>query len=441
MASMLGASCMSIVRKSCDLYFKSNLLIRITLGLFLGAVLGILLPDATASFAYLSPLGDLFIRLLKMIMLPVVICTLIVGASSISPASLGKIGVKMIAFYMFTSLCAISLGLAIANVTKPGLGLDLNSAMATDFTITAKAPSMVETFLAIVPTNFVGAISNGEILPIIFFCLMFGIALAFGRDSVDANVKHASDIVFHFFDGASTAIFKVVGWVMQYAPIGVFALIFIVFSKNGTAAIGPLINVTFSVYLGLVLQVVLVYCVICALMRLNPIKFVKKVRSPMITAFVTRSSGATLPISMETADKEMGIPKRIYSFTLPVGATVNMDGTTIYLGVCTMFIANAVGVDLTMAQQMVVVVTAVLASIGTAGVPGAGTIMLLMVLEAIGLDVQSNAVVAVAYSMVLGIDAILDMGRTSMNVVGDMIAAVFVAKSEQALDHSKWENK
>lgn len=418
---------------------ESNLLMKISIALVLGVVLGIMFPNADGVMAYFGPLGELFIRLLKMIMLPVIICTLIVGASSISPSSLGKIGVKMILFYLFTTLCAIILGLGVGNLTKPGVGLELNESLAGALTVTAQAPSLMETFLAIIPTNFVGSISKGDVLPIIFFCLMFGIALAFGRDSKDEKVKSASDMVFQFFEGASFAIFKIVGWVMQYAPIGVFCLIFIVFSKNGLKALGPLANVTLSVYLGLILQIILVYCVICILMKLSPVKFISKVRAPMITAFVTRSSGATLPISMDVAENDMGIPKRIFGFTLPVGATINMDGTTIYLGVCALFIANAVGIDLSMAQQMTIIVTAVLASIGTAGVPGAGAIMLLMVLESVGLDVQSNVAVAIAYSMILGIDALLDMGRTSMNVVGDMIAAVFVAKTEDDIDLEKWK--
>lgn len=417
----------------------SNLLVKISIGLIAGAVLGLLFPNADSVIPYLGPLGDLFIRLLKMIMLPVIICTLIVGASSISPASLGKIGIKMISFYLFTTLCAILLGLGVANITKPGLGLDLDMGLTNALSISTKTPSLVETFLAIIPTNFIGSISSGDVLPIIFFCLMFGISLAFGRDSKDDKIRGVSNTVYDFFDGASYAIFKIVGWVMQYAPIGVFCLIFIVFSKNGVKALGPLVNVTASVYLGLVLQVLLVYCGICLLIKLNPLKFLSKVRTPMITAFVTRSSGATLPVSMDTAENDMGVPKRIFGFTLPVGATMNMDGTTIYLGVCALFIANAVGIDLNMAQQMTIVITALLASIGTAGVPGAGAIMLLMVLESVGLDVQSNPSVAIAYSMILGMDAILDMGRTSMNVVGDMIAAVFIAKTEDDIDMSKWK--
>lgn len=232
-------------------------------------------------------------------------------------------------------------------------------------------------------------------------------------------------------------MFKIVKWVMQYAPIGVFALMFVVFNKNGAEAFGSLANVTISLYVGLALQIFLVYCVICLFIKISPLDFLKKVRPPMITAFVTRSSNGTLPISMQTAENDMGVPKSIYGFVLPVGATVNMNGTTVYLGVCSLFMANACGVDLTFNNYITIVVTSLLAAIGTAGIPGAGAIMLLLVLESIGLKVEG--IVAIAYGMIFAMDAILDMGRTSMNVVGDMIASVYVAKSENELDMSKWQ--
>lgn len=421
-----------------DFYFKSNLLLRILIGLVLGAIFGMIFQNAGGAIEILKPFGDLFIRLLKMIVLPVIVCTLIVGASSISPSHLGKVGVKIIVFYMFTSLCAIVIGLAVGSILQPGVGLELATNVASAGK-EAKAPGLIDILLNIIPTNPFEAIAKGEVLPTICFCLFFGIALAFSLDSENERVRNSAKIVFSFFEGMNSIMFKVVHWVMQYAPIGVFALIFIVFSKSGAEAFGPLINVTVSVYVGLILQILLVYCVICVFIRLSPIKFLSKVRPPMITAFVTRSSGATLPISMETAEKDMGVPRGVYGFTLPVGATINMDGTTIYLGVCAIFVANVVGMPLDFSQQLTVVITAVLASIGTAGVPGAGAIMLLMVLESVGLKVEAGSVIAIAYGMILGIDAVLDMGRTSMNVVGDMMGAVFVAKSEKELDEKLWE--
>ena len=417
-------------------YFNSSLLWRIIIALVLGSAIGMLLPKNmpvgdTTWVAILTPLGDLFVRLLKMIMVPIIICSLIVGTSSISPAHLGKVGVKAIIFYAITTLFAIVIGLACAFVFSPGS--DASKAVEK----AANAPSMSKILLNIIPTNPFDSIAKGEILPIIAFCLFLGVGLAFCRDSSDARIKSSADTVYNFFDGMSEIMFKVVHWVMQYAPIGVFALMFVVFNKSGIEAFSSLLNVTITLYVGLAIQVFAVYCVICMLIGVSPIKFLKKVRPPMLTAFVTRSSNGTLPITMQTAE-DMGIPKAIYGFVLPVGATVNMNGTTVYLGVCTLFIANACGIDLNSSHYLTIIITSMLAAIGTAGVPGAGALMLLLVLESIGVKVSGN--VAIAYGMILGIDAILDMGRTSMNVTGDVVASIYVAKSENEMDMSKWEN-
>ena len=424
---------------------RKMLLWAILIGLILGAIVGAIfafIPEEhvakKVSLLIAAPLGDLFIRLLKMIVTPVIIFTLISGVASISPARLGKVGVKIIVFYMLTSFIAIIVGLAVGNIMQPGEGVTLKE---TTKEIQAKeAPSLVETLLAIVPTNPFESIAKGDVLPIIFFSIFFGIALAYARDNQDAKIKESADSVYKFFDGCAQVIFKVVGWVMMYAPIGVFFLIFQVFAKQGAEAFGPLLHVTVAVYIGLLFQMFVVYVVICSIFKISPVKFIKKVYEPWLTAFVTRSSGGTLPVSMDTAERKMGISKGVYSFTLPLGATINMDGTTIYLGVCAFFIANAVGIPLTGAQQMTIIITAVLASIGTAGVPGAGAIMLIMVLNSVGLDV-SQGNVKLAYAMILGIDALLDMGRTSMNIVGDLCGTCVVAKVENEMDMSFWEDE
>ncbi|WP_435938490.1 dicarboxylate/amino acid:cation symporter [Moraxella bovoculi] len=419
-------------------YFKPNLLLRILIGLILGSICGIIFQNAQTAISISSPIGELFIRLLKMIVIPVIASTLIVGASSITPAQLGRIGIKTLIYYTITSIFAIIIGLGVGKLFNPGLGLELIADTASEGK-TAEAPNMLQILLEIVPTNPIGVISSGQVLPMIFFCLIFGIALAFGRDSDDENVKKSSDTVFYFVDGVSQAMFKIVGWVMQYAPIGVFALIFIVFSKNGATAFDSLASVTATVYVGFIMQILMVYCVICALMKLSPLVFLKKARPALITGFVTRSSGATLPVSIQSS-QNMGVPKNIYSFGLPVGSTMNMDGTTVYLGVCAIFIANAVGVPLDGSQMLTITMTAVLGAIGTAGVPGAGAIMLLMVLESIGLPVEAGSAVAIAYGMILGIDALLDMGRTALNVGGDIAGVVTVAKQENTLDKAAWDS-
>ena len=421
---------------------RKMLLWAILIGLILGAITGVIFafisPDnVVRKYALLvaAPLGTLFINLLKMIVTPVIIFTLVSGVASIEPSRIGKVGVKIIIFYMLTSLMAIIVGLVVGNIMQPGQGIVLAE---TAKEITAKeAPSLVTIFLNIIPTNPFASIAKGDVLPIIFFSIFFGIALAFARDSRDEKVKESADVVYKFFDGCAQVIFRVVGWVMLYAPIGVFFLIFQVFTQQGADAFGPLLHVTLAVYIGLVLQIFVVYMLICAAFKINPVLFLKKVYEPWLTAFVTRSSGGTLPVSMDTAERKMGISKGVYSFTLPLGATINMDGTTIYLGVCATFIANAVGMPLDASQQMTVIITAVLASIGTAGVPGAGAIMLIMVMNSVNLDVtQGN--VKLAYAMILGIDALLDMGRTSMNIVGDLCGTCVVAKLEDEMDPSFW---
>ncbi|MDA3048572.1 dicarboxylate/amino acid:cation symporter [Campylobacter sp. JMF_08 NE1] len=422
-------------------YFESSLLWRIMIALVLGSVLGIILPQNatvgdTTWVSILTPFGDLFVRMLKMIMVPVIVCSLIIGTSSIDPAHLGKVGVKTIIFYAITTLFAIAIGLACGLIFSPGSGLELDAAKAVEKS--ANAPAMSQILLNIIPTNPFEAIVKGEILPIIAFCIFVGIGLAYCKSSDDERIARSAETVYAFFDGMSEIMFKVIRWVMQYAPIGVFALMFVVFNKAGIGAISSLLTVTIALYVGLAVQVFAIYCVVCMLIGINPAKFLKKVRAPMLTAFVTRSSNGTLPITMRTADEEMGIPKSIYGFVLPVGATVNMNGTTVYLGVCTLFIANACGIDLTAQNYFTIIITSMLAAIGTAGVPGAGALMLLLILESVGISVTGT--VAVAYGMILGIDAILDMGRTSMNVTGDVVASLYVAKTEGKLDASKWEN-
>ena len=233
-------------------------------------------------------------------------------------------------------------------------------------------------------------------------------------------------------------MYRIVNWIMQYAPIGVFFLIAIVFAQQGAKALGPLLLVTITVYLALIALTIIGYGGLLAVFRLGFIKFLRGANEAMITAFVTRSSNATLPVTMRVSEDKLGIPRSISAFTLPLGATINMNGTAIYLGVCAMFIGYAIGQPLTMSQQMTVVTTATLAAIGTAGVPGAGAIMLLMVMESIGLKVETGSAVAAGYAMILGIDALLDMGRTCLNVTGDIVCTAIVAKGENELDETKW---
>ncbi|MCG8564802.1 MAG: dicarboxylate/amino acid:cation symporter [Desulfobacterales bacterium] len=419
-------------------YLKINLLVRILAGLILGAVAGLVFGPAVA---VVGPAGDIFVSLLKMIVMPVVISTLVVGAGSIHPAQLGRVGVKALGIYMVTTAFAVALGLVFGNLFKPGQGMDLaGTGMVTGMKTGAMEPtSPMDIIMGIVPTNPFAAITSGNILSTIFFCLIFGVAIANLRQNRDERIRRAGDTLFRFFEGFAEVMYLVVSWILQYAPIGVFALIAVVFGKQGTAAFGPLGMTTLALYLAFATHILLIYGSGLLLFRLSPVEFLKKAREAMVTGFVTRSSGGTLPVSMEVAEKEMGGDKGVYSFSLPLGATINMDGTAIYQGVCAIFIGFAIGAPLDFSQQLTIIATAVLASIGTAGVPGAGSIMLMMVLTSVGLDVEPGTPVAMAYAMIFGIDALLDMGRTATNITGDLTVTCMVARSEKALDLSRWK--
>ncbi len=417
-----------------DWYFKTNLLLRILIGLILGIVVGLI---AGESILWIAPLGDLFVRLLKMIVMPVIFATLVMGAASISPAELGKVGIRIVLFYLLTSAFAVAIGLIAANIFQPGAGLELTG-VAGAAGKSLEQPSLKDTLLNIVPTNPFSAIANGNVLPTIFFAILFGIGISFLKVSNDERIKKAGETLFIIFDGAAEVMYVIVRWVLQYAPIGVFALLAVVFAKQGPAAAGPLGIVVLTAYLALVFHIVVIYGGLLKLNKLSFIKFLRGAREAMLTAFVTRSSSGTLPVTMRSAENNLGINRKIYSFTLPLGATINMDGTAIYQGVCALFIGFAIGLPLTFAQQITIIVTAVLASLGTAGVPGAGAIMLLMVLQSVGLPLEEGSATAAAYAMILGVDAILDMGRTATNVTGDLTGTTLVAKGENELDMAYW---
>lgn len=418
-------------------YLNSNLLARIVIGLILGSICGIILgffSDFVPTYVkYVQFLGDIFIRLLKMIVVPVVLFSIICGAASIDPAKLGRIGVKILIYYLVTSAFAIIVGLFFANILKPGLNFNIQGSASTSVAI-SESPSIVQIFLNIIPTNPIKAIANGDMLPIIFFAMLFGFAISYIRDSKNDLVKNSADTIFYVCNGGAEAMYKIVSGIMQYAPIGVFALISIVFAQQGAKAIGPLFMITFSCYVAFIVQFVVVYGFILRVFgRVNPFTFFKKINEVVVTAFVTRSSSGTLPVTLRVAENELKIPRSIASFSLPLGATINMNGTAIYLGICCMFIGFAINQPLLLGQQITVIITATLAAIGTAGVPGAGPVMLLLVLDSIGLKLTEGSNVAVAYAMILGIDALLDMGRTCLNVTGDIVGTYIICKQDGEL--------
>ena len=414
-------------------YLEFPVIYKILIALVLGAIVGAVVGKP---ITVIWPLGDLFIRLLKMIVMPIVLASLVVGAASIHPARLGRVGVKIIVYYLVTSAFAVLFGLLMANLFKPGLGLALQGPGKT---IEQVPPSAIEVLLNIVPKNPFAALVQGKVLPTIFFAIILGIAIAYLMHSENERLRKSGTTLFEFFDGFAEAMYKIVRGVLEYAPYGVFALIAVVVGEQGAGVLGPLGKVVAAVYIGLALQIFIVYGLVLKIFGFNLFNFIARIKEAMITAFVTRSSSGTLPVTMRVADEQVGVDRGIYSFTLPLGATINMDGTALYQGVCAMFIAFAIGQPLPFSQQLMVVLTAVLASIGTAGVPSAGLIMLAMVLESVGLPLEPGTAVATAYGMIAGIDAILDMGRTMVNVTGDLVGTTIVAKTEKALYESKWK--
>ena len=368
---------------------------------------------------------------------PVLGFSLVVGAASIAPKKLGKIGTKIIIYYLATSAVAVIIGIFMARLFNVGVGVNISTAAGTIIKV-SKAPNIVDVLLNIVPTNPFAALTEGRVLQIIFFAIVVGIALAYLMNSRNERLRKAGETVYRVFDGLAEAMYKIVRGILEYMPIGVFALIGYVVAKYGPKVLGPLAIAVIALYVGLFIHIFVTYGGILAAFRLNILKFLKEAKEAMLTAFVTRSSSGTLPVTMRVDEENLGVKKTVYSFTLPLGATINMDGTAMYQAIATFFIASALGIHLTLAQQLMMVLTAVLASIGTAGVPSAGLIMLAMVLQSVGLPL-TNPSVMLAYSMIAGIDAILDMGRTMVNVTGDLVGTSIVAKTEGELDLTKWK--
>jgi Na+/H+-dicarboxylate symporter len=386
---------------------------KILIGFVLGAIVGLLVGPPAAA---LKPLGDLFIRLIKMLIVPLVFSSLVIGASSMGDVrKLGRVGAKTLAYYLATTAVAVTIGLILATLLHPGAGFQI----PTETYKAKPLPSLVETLLNIIPTNPLGAMVSDNMLQIIAFALFMGVAIALIGDK--GKPVHA------FFDSLAEVMYKITGIVMEFAPIGVFALMAWVTATNGPDVLVPLAKVIFVVYLGCFLHAAVVYSsAVSIFARMNPLRYFRGFFDASLVAFSTCSSSATLPVSLRCAQENLGVPKDIASFALPLGATINMDGTSIYQGVCALFIAEVYGISLGMPQYLTIILTATLASIGTAGVPGAGMIMLTMVLQAVGLPLDGILLIA-------GIDRVLDMARTCVNVTGDGAGAVVVAATEGEL--------
>lgn len=409
---------------------KIGLSTQIFIALLLGALLGVVIhywipssyiKDTVIVEGVLYVIGQGFIRLMQMLVVPLVFCSLICGSMAIGDTkTLGKVGVKTIGFYLVTTALAVCVALGSALLINPGLGLDMDAVQKGTVSSSTEATSLVDTLLNIIPKNPVQSMANGDMLPIIVFALFVGIMLA--------KLGTRGSVVANFFSQFNDVMMEMTMAIMKIAPIGVFCLIARTFATVGFSAFAPMLKYMGNVTLALAIQCLIVYQILLFVFtRLNPFKFIKKFLPVMGFAFSTATSNATIPMSIDTLSKKMGVSKQISSFTIPLGATINMDGTSIMQGVAVVFIAQAYGIPLTMGNLATVVVTATLASIGTAGVPSVGLVTLAMVLNSVGLPTEGIA-------LIMGIDRILDMIRTAVNITGDAVCTTIVCHQEGSLN-------
>lgn len=416
-----------MVRKMLNKLKKISLGNWILIGMVLGLIFGLFLNFHVHNtfikdiifmdnVFYLG--GNLFIKLMKMLVVPLVFCSIVVGVASISDIkTLGSIGGTTILVYLVTTAIAVTVALVIGMVIKPGLGLNMvTAAQNTNVTINQ---TMADTILNMVPDNPLNSLANGDMLPVIIFGVLIGIILA--------KLKEETQLVSDIFDQGNKIMMEMTSIVMKFAPIGVFCLMAKTFGGLGIEGILPLSKYVVCVLIGLAIQAFLVYpSLLVVFARLNPIKFFKRFTSVMFFAFSSSTSNATIPLNMDKLE-EMGVSRDVSSFTIPLGATINMDGTAIMQGVAVMFAAQAYGIDLGTSALLTVIFTAVMASIGTAGVPSVGLVTLTMVFNSVGLPVE-------AIGIIFGIDHILDMFRTAVNVTGDAICTIIVSFRNKAMD-------
>ena len=396
-----------------------NLSVQILVALILSVCAGLVIGPEGLPFVnkWIAPIGTIFINFIKMMIVPVVTCSLIVGVTSLGGDSkkLGRISAKTICLYLITTAVAIVLGFVVAGIIQPGVGLDIAGKVAPKV---KEAPTFMQVLVDMVPTNPVDAMAKGRILPVIIFALLVGI----GITQLD---EKRSRFLMDLYDAGAEVCYKIIAMVMKFAPLGVFALLLPVVCKNGPKVLLPLLSVILAVAIGCTLQCILVYSTLASTMGgVNPVKFFRGMSEAMMLAFTTCSSAAALPVNMKNCQEKLGLSREVTSFVLPLGCTINMDGTALYMGVCSLFVANAFGVNLTTSDMIMIVFTGTLASIGTAGVPGAGLIMLAMVLQAVQLPMEGLALVA-------GIDRVLDMFRTCVNITGDGAVCCVVDKTER----------
>ncbi len=386
---------------------------QILIAIVLGVVVGILLGEKAA---HIKIVGDMFIRLLKAIIIPLILASMVAGIVSLGDVrKLGRIGLRTFIYYTATTTLAVGVGLILVNLMKPGVGVDMGAEATIDLS-GKEIPSVVSIIRDIIPANIFDAMAKDKVLSVIFFSLLLGVAIS--------SVGEKGKPLVTLFKAFNTVMMKITDWIMRLAPFGVFALMAHTIGSMGLSVIKPLIVYMATVVLGLTIHACVTLPILLkTLGKYSPLKFIRDVFSAVATAFSTASSAATLPITMDCLQENTGISNKVTSFVLPLGATVNMDGTALYEAVTAMFVAQAYGIDLSIGQQLIIMLTATLASIGAAAIPGAGLVTMVIVLKAVNLPLEG-------IGMILAVERILDMFRTAVNIWGDACGAAVVARLE-----------
>ena len=403
-----------------------KLWVRVMIALLLGAIIGFIFGDLTQSSKWI---GDLFVRFIRMLIVPLIFTSLVAGVVSMGdPKRLGSIGIKTIFLYLLTTFFAIIIGLTLGTIFNPGAGIDLSGVIP--FETASSSMSVSDRLFGIVPTNPISSLADGEVLPIIFFSILLGVGIILGGEKTKA--------LGNVFSSAAEAVLKIAHLVMQLAPYGVLSLIAWVSGTMGLAALQNLFVLTVILYAGCVIHMIFVYGGLIRLVARLPLgNFFKGIIDAQAVAYSTSSSSATLPVTLQCVQKNLGVKKTVASSVLPLGATINMDGTALYLGIVALFSAQIFGVQLSFADYFLIAMTATLTSIGTAGIPSASLFLLATVLSVIGI---TDAQTALIVGFVLPFDRILDMARTVVNITGDATVSVLVAKSEGELDEAEFRD-
>lgn len=426
---------------------KKNLMLKIFIAFVIGLVVGILLwvsgVDISLYVTIVSPFGNVLVSMLKMIVVPVIFLSLISGSASLPTGKFGRIGLKVIVWYFVTSLLAAFVGSVLALFFNPGSGATISawSSLASSNTeevavaTTSASGAIIDVLVGMFKNPF-AALSNGDFLAIIVFSIAFGLALKLIYDDKKTSneMRAKIDVVFNIIDVTKEAIFKMVDWILAYTPIGVFALTSCNFANYGSALFGPYVSLTIGVICGVIFMIVVVYSLMLFLVtRKNPFSVLKKISEASLTAFVTRSSAATLPVSLKVADNQLKVDSSLSAFALPLGATINMDGVCVHLPFFAVLAANMFGIHLGFSGLTLLVLTTVLASVGAGGVPGGSLMLLFIILQNMGLNTAQTSIIV---GLALGINPILDMFETMNNVTGDLVCTYAVGYNSNMIEQT-----